>query len=121
MTIDGFGNIDIAIVVSLSALRTLLKGFLVNGSRWWIASHPDDAREDGSITLGFGEPSCCDPLNRAFFRIPILETTVADDTDGVLLLFHPCAILSEDIEAFPEFYPPLKQALLARLQNGGHA
>jgi len=114
------GNIDVAVVVNLDTLHTVLKSLLVHGSRWWIASHPDDARENGSITLGFGEPSCCDSHNRSFFRIPIIETTIAGNPDGVLLLFHPCAIMSDDIDVFPEFYTPLKRALLARLEDGEH-
>lgn len=61
MATDYLGNVEIALVVSIGALRSILRNLKVGGRRWWIASDPKDAVEDEAITVGFGEERGSDP------------------------------------------------------------
>lgn len=53
-----FTEVELGFVVDLRTLKETLKSLSVNGRRWWIASDPQDAVEDGFISIGFGHPDC---------------------------------------------------------------
>lgn len=129
---DDLDLVDIALLVSTKTFRHVLNELRGNGNRWWLASDPADAGENGYILVGFGEPLCTDRLNAAFFRIPVLDGGSAGLADGVYLVIAPALI--EQLEngccqqrgchgrscvgEFEEFYFPIKDAL-ARLQAAG--
>jgi len=48
MSVD-LGELELGFVVSLGVLREVLRGLSLNGRRWWIASDPHDAAEEGSL------------------------------------------------------------------------
>jgi hypothetical protein len=132
MALDVFCNVEVGLVVSIRTLRNVLKTLNLNGRRWWIASDPHDAVETGSVTLGFGDQRCTDPLNTAFFRVPIIDGDSASTTERLLLLFDASAINPEEfgysldrrrfvrdcVADFEEFLSPVKDALLKLIQDG---
>jgi len=123
---------SVGLVISVGKLRSVIRCLGVNGRRYWIASDPADALETGAITVGFGGRECTDPLNRAFFRIPIVGEGAGVTPDSIILLLDPAVITSEDrgyhldkkrfiAECpvdFDEFYSPLKNELLRILHTG---
>jgi hypothetical protein len=118
IALDQFNNFEVGIVASLETLRRVLKGLTVNGKRWWIGCDPRDAVENEAIMVGFGDPRCTDPLNRSYFRMPVLEAASARTTGQLLLLIAPSTIVSDDIAEFEEFYAPVKNVLLERIRVG---
>lgn len=126
------GELDLGIVVSLNTLREVLKRMSIGGKRWWIASDPLDAVEDGYLTIGYGDPACFDRLNTLHFRVPVIgNDSPPDRTDRVVLLVEPTTTTGEEpgyylensrmredpVQDFCEFYQPLERALIARLQS----
>jgi len=122
-------EIELGFVVNLKTLREVLKELSINGRRWWIASDPYDAVARGHISIGYGDPLCDDRLNTVYFRFPTLgDPTIP--TDRLVLLIDPSTCTSEapgfyseggglvqdSLEDFLCFYPPLKRALMTRLQ-----
>lgn len=132
MATDEYGNVTIGLVISVEELRSVLRGLKVNGKRYWLASDPDSASEIGMITVGFGDRSCSDPLNRAFFRIPIVRESAEGSPDRLMLLFDASVIeqedrgyqlaekqfISESPIDFGDFFCPLKSEPVKRLQSG---
>lgn len=118
MGLDQCCNVEIGIVVNLRILRSVLKGLSANGRRWWIACDLRDAMENGAVTVGFGDPRCRDPLNRAFFQVPVVQEPSSGTPDGLLLLLDPSTIVSGDVGEFDEFWAPLKEKLISRLRGG---
>jgi hypothetical protein len=132
MDVD-FTEVELGLVVNLKILRDVLKGLSVGGKRWWIASDPQDAVEDGAIFIGHGDARCKDRLNSLTFRVPVLnDETRRGGTDGIVVLLDPSTSSSKDPGYYIEngrvmqdplgdfycFYYPLKCALIARLQTG---
>ena len=124
-------ELDLGIVVSLNTLREVLKRMSIGGNRWWIASDPFDAVEDGYITIGHGDPNCFDRLNTLYFRVPVVDSDFPQQrTDRIVLLIEPTTAAGEEpgyylensrmredpAEDFYNFYEPLERALIARLQ-----
>ena len=128
MPTDDYGDIEVALVVSIGALRRVLRTLHVQGREWWIASDPADAKEIGSISLGWGNRHCTDAANVGHFRIPILDCVQDNDPGKLLLLFDASCIESEErrfrstlgssVGDFEEFFAPVKAALVARLDSG---
>jgi len=130
--IDELGNVEIAIVVSVGALRSVLRNLRADGRQWWIATHPLDALEDGKITLGFGDRRCKDVLNRAFFRLPVVGESSSAEPNRSLLLFDASVITPEEggyylekgrfvrdsVSNFEDFFAPVKKELVNRLLDG---
>jgi hypothetical protein len=131
MDID-INGVELGLVVNLKTLREALKGLSINGRRWWIASDPNDADARGYISIGYGDPQCEDRLNTVYFRFPILgDVTPKSSTDRLVLLIDPSTcvpespgfyleagrVVQDSLEDFYCFYPPLKRALITRLQN----
>jgi hypothetical protein len=125
-------GLELGFVVNIKTLREALKELSINGRRWWIASDPYDAAARGYVSIGYGDPQCEDRLNTVYFRFPIVgDVTPKGSTDRLLLLIDPSACMPEapgfyledgrlvqdSLEDFLCFYPPLKRALIARLQN----
>jgi hypothetical protein len=124
-------ELELGIVTSLQTLREVLKRLSIGGKRWWIASDPIDAVEDGYITIGHGDPECFDRLNTLYFRVPVVVSDFPPErTDRIVLLIEPTTATGEEpgfylensrmpedpVEDFYEFYAPLERALIARLQ-----
>lgn len=122
---------EIGLVVSLGVLRDVLRGLSLNGRRWWIASDPHDAAEEGFITIAHGTQKCIDPLNTLRFRVPVVGNGECKArTDRLILMIEPSTveaeepgiylnngeILEDPAEDLHNFYAPLEQALIARLQ-----
>jgi hypothetical protein len=131
MDID-FNGVELGLVVNLKTLRETLKGLSIDGKRWWIASDPYDATVRGYVSIGYGDPRCEDLLNTVYFRFPIVgDVTPTISTDKLVLLIDPSActpeapgfyfedgrVVQDSLEDFLGFYPPLKRALITRLQN----
>lgn len=130
MSVD-LTEVELGFVVSLGVLREVIQGLNIRGRRWWIASDPHDAAEEGFVTIAHGTQKCIDPLNTLRFRIPFVGN---DDprsrTDGIVLMIEPSTveaeepgiylnngeILEDPAEDLHNFYAPLEQALIARLQ-----
>jgi len=122
---SGFEDVDVGLVVTIGTLRALLKTLRINGRQWWIASDPRDAWEDGTVVLGYGEKHCTDPLNKMFFRIPVVQGLSNDEPDRLLVLFDASAIscegrgfclangrfVDESPMDFDDFFSPIKNAL----------
>jgi hypothetical protein len=132
MDVD-FTEVPLGLVVNLKTLREVLKGLSIGGKRWWIASDPQDAVEDGAIFIGHGDPHCTDRLNTLIFRVPVLnDEAPRGGTDTLLLFFHPATsfpaepgyylengrVMQDSLEDFMSFYVPIKAALIARWQAG---
>jgi hypothetical protein len=132
MDVD-FTEVELGLVVNLETLREVFKGLSVGGKRWWIASDPQDAVENGAIFIGHGDARCTDRLNTLTFRVPVLnDETPTGGTDRIVVLFDPCTSFSQEpgcyiengrvmqdpLEDFFCFYHPIKRALIARLQAG---
>lgn len=130
MDVD-FSEVEIGIVVNLQTLREVLKGLRISGRRFWIASDPHDAVEDGFITIGHGDPNCVDLLNTLYYRVPVVEEGNWNlQTDRLILMFELSTAAAEiphyslengrvvqhSAEDFLRFYQPVEQALIARLQ-----
>jgi hypothetical protein len=131
MSVD-LSEVELGLVVSLGTLREVLRSLNVNGRRWWIASDPQDAVEDGFISIAHGTRKCFDPLNTLRFRIPVIGN---DDPrtrmDGIVLMIEPSTAEAEEpgfhfnggeiqedpVEDFHNFYAPVERALIARLQT----
>ena len=124
-------GLEVGLVVSLKTLRETLRGLSVNGRRWWIASDPHDAAAKGYISVGYGDPNCEDRLNTVYFRFPIVgDVTPKISADRLVLLIDPSTctpeapgfyledgrVVQDSLEDFICFYPPIKRALIARLQ-----
>jgi|ERR1017187_569223 hypothetical protein len=124
-------ELELGIVASLQTLREALKRLSIGGKRWWIASDPLDAVEDGYLTIGYGDPKCFDRLNTLHFRIPVIgNDSPPERTDRIVLLIEPTTATGEEpafylenrsmpedpVEDFYDFYAPLERALIARLQ-----
>jgi hypothetical protein len=124
-------EIELGFVVNLKTLREVLKELNISGRRWWIACDPYDAAR-GYISIGYGDPQCEDRLNTVYFRFPILgDVTPKSSTDKLVLLIDPSTcepespgfyleagrVVQDSLEDFYCFYPPLKRALITRLQN----
>ena len=124
-------ELELGIVASISTLRTVLKRLSVDGKKWWIASDPVDAVEDGYITIGWGDPKCFDRLNTLHFRVPVIgNDSPANRIDRIVVLIEPTTVIGEEpgfylensrlaedpVQDFYEFYRPLERALIARLQ-----
>lgn len=132
MEID-LDEIDLALAVSLTTLREVLKKLSVDGKRWWIASDPTDALESRFVTIGHGDAGCVDLLNTLYYRVPILnEEKPVAGVDKLVLLLDPSVVLPEQHGFYLEdgrvvkdefadlecFYFPIKQALTAMLCAG---
>jgi hypothetical protein len=132
MDVD-FSEVELGLVINLKTLREVLKGLSIGGKRWWIASDPQDAVDDGAIFIGHGDSRCVDRLNTLTFRIPILNNeTPRGGTDRIVALLDPSTLSSKEpghyiengrvtqdlMEDFFCFYYPIKRALIARLQAG---
>ena len=124
-------ELELGIVVSLRTLREVLKRMNIGGKRWWVASDPFDAVEDGYTTIGYGDPACFDRLNTLYFRIPVIgNDSPPERLDRIVLLIEPTTAAGEEpafylensrmpedsLEDFYEFFAPLERALIARLQ-----
>ena len=124
-------ELELGIVASLQTLREALKRLSIGGKRWWIASDPLDAVEDGYLTIGYGDPKCFDRLNTLYFRVPVVDSdSPPERTDRIVLMIEPTTATGEEpgyylensrmredpVEDFYEFYAPLERALIARLQ-----
>lgn len=127
-----YQNVELGMVVNLKTLREVFKGLSIGGKRWWIASDPQNAVEDGAISIGHGDPSCKDRLNTITFRLPILNNEVPiGGTDRIVVLLDPSTssledpgyyiengrVMQDPLEDFFFFYHPIKRALIARLQT----
>lgn len=125
-------DLELGIVASLQTMREVLKRLSIGGKKWWIASDPLDAVEDGFLTIGHGDPACFDRLNTLYFRIPVIgNESPPERTDRIVLLIEPTTATGEDpgyylenssmhedpVEDFYDFYAPLERALIARLQS----
>jgi hypothetical protein len=125
-------EVQIGIVVNLQILREVLKGLNVNGRRFWIASDPDDALENGSLTIGHGDPNCVDRLNTLYYRIPIVGDGGWDlRADRLIVMFEQSTataeapdyymengrLVQDSADEFFRFYQPVERALIARLQT----
>lgn len=130
MDVD-FGDVELGVVVNLATLRAVLKTLSIDGRRWWIASDPQDAVENGYISVGHGDVNCVDRLNTLHFRIPIVpHEPLRRGTDRLLFLFDASSIYPEEpgyylenallkqdtIEDLTSFYVPVRRALIARLR-----
>ena len=132
MDVD-FTEVELGLVVNLKTLREVLKGLSSGGKRWWIASDPQDAVEDGAIFIGHGDSRCTDRLNTLTFRVPVLnDETPRGGTDRIVVLLDSSTlslkepgyyiengrVMQDLLEDFFCFYYPIKCALIARLQAG---
>jgi hypothetical protein len=128
-----FREVDLGFVVNLQTLREVLKGLNIDGRRWWLANDPQDAAEDGFITVGRGYPRCLDRLNTLHFLVPVIGNEGSNVRTGRLALIidpsvitqeEPCLyfedgrLLEDPVSDFVSFYVPIKRALMARLQAG---
>jgi hypothetical protein len=124
-------GLEVGVVVNLKTLREILRGLSINGRRWWIASDPHDAATRGYVSIGYGDPQCQDRLNTVYFRFPIVgDITPKISADSHVLLIDPSTctpeapgfyledgrVVHDSLEDFHCFYPPLKRALITRLQ-----
>jgi hypothetical protein len=124
-------EVELGVAVSLAVLREVLRGLNIKGRRWWIASDPHDAAQEGFITVAHGTERCFDRLNTLYFRIPVVGNgDWKARTDKMILLFEPSTataeepgfyfndgqILEDPAEDFSEFYEPVERALIAKLQ-----
>jgi hypothetical protein len=131
-----FEEVELGLVVRIKILREVLKTLSIDGRRWWIASDPQDAMTTGSITIGHGDPQCKDRLNTLYFRFPVLgEMPPRTSTDKLVLLVESSVCTPEEpglylengrvmqdfLEDFTSFYPPIKDALIARLIAEGRS
>jgi hypothetical protein len=131
MDVD-INEVELGLIVNLKTLREVLKGVSIGGKRWWVASDPHDAPARGYVSIGYGDPQCEDRLNTVYFRFPILgDVTPKSSTDRLVLLIDPSTcvpespgfylqdgrVMQDSLEDFLCFYPPLKSALIARLQS----
>jgi len=130
MDVD-INEVELGLVVNLKTLREALKGLSINGRCWWIASDPHDAATRGHVSIGYGDPLCNDRLNTVYFRFPIVgDVTRRISTERLLLLIDSSTcmpeapgfyveagrVVQDSLEDFLCFYPPLKRALIERLQ-----
>src|SRR5260370_22388817 len=96
MDID-FDEVELGLVVNLKTLREVLNGLSIGGKRWWIASDPHDAVEDGAIFIGHGDARCTDRLNTLTFRVPVLNHEAPrGGTDRIVVLLDPSTLSSKD-------------------------
>jgi hypothetical protein len=124
-------ELEVGLVVNLKILRETLRGLSINGRRWWIACDPHDAAARGFVSVGYGDPQCEDRLNTVYFRFPIIgEVTSKILADRLVLLIDSSTctaeapgfyveagrVVQDSLEDFLCFYPPLKRALIKRLQ-----
>jgi hypothetical protein len=124
-------GVELGLVVNIETLREVLKELNIDGRRWWMASDPQDAVEEGSIVVGHGDPQCTDRLNTLTFRVPVLNDVIPEGgTNKIVVLLDPAVVSPKDVgyyvengrivqdslEDFTSFYIPIKRALLARLQ-----
>jgi len=124
-------ELELGFVVSLGALREVFQGLNINGRRWWFSSDPHDALETGYVILGHGCEGCVDRLNTLHFRVPVIGSGGSKDcTDRTILMIDPSIATAEEpgyyllddritedpAEDFFNFYEPIEQALIARLQ-----
>jgi len=132
--ISEFDNdgVDIGFAVSLGTLREVLKGLSVGGKRWWIACEASDALRIHALTIGHGDPGCCDRLNTLYFSVPVLnEEKPLAGTDGLILLLDSSVLSAVDPGLYMEdgrilqdgftdiecFFQPIRKALIAKLQE----
>jgi hypothetical protein len=126
-----FSELELGFVVSLGSLREALKELNIDGRRWWVASDPHDAAEQGYVTLAHGCEGCVDRLNTLHFRVPVVGNGDSDGSlDRLILMIdrstadaeEPGYYLLDDRETedpaedFFNFYEPIERALIARLQ-----
>ena len=125
-------EVELGFVVNLKTLREVLKRLSIDGKRWWLAADPQDAAAIGYMTVGYGDPQCEDRLNTVYFRFPIVDDVPPKaPTDKLVLLIDPSTckpeapgfyleedgrVVQDSMEDFMGFYPPLKRALIGRLQ-----
>jgi hypothetical protein len=132
MDVD-FNEVELGLVVNLQTLREVLKKLSISGKRWWIASDPQDAVENGAIFIGHGDAHCTNRLNTLTFRVPVLnDETPTGGTNRIVVLLEPSTsssqepgyylengrVMQDSLEDFFCFYHPIKRALIARLQAG---
>jgi len=125
-------ELDIGFVVSLEALREVLKSMSVNGRKWWIASDPGDAIDTHTVTIGHGDPGCHDRLNTLYFRVPVLNrkmpmagsdklTLMLDSSVASAeqpgLYFEDGKVLEDSLADLESFFDPIERALLSKLQS----
>lgn len=125
----GLEDVEVGLLTSLDTFRKVLKELNLHNQRWWLACDPLDSSDTGTIVVGYGTQGCKDPLNRGYFRIPVLSESFNEGPERLLLLFHPSVITCEETGYFlengryvldcpvdfEEFFDPVKEALLARL------
>jgi hypothetical protein len=130
-TTADFDEVELGMAVNLKTLRDVLETLSVNGRRWWIASDLNDAASRGYASIGYGDPKCENRLNAVHFRFPVIgNTTQKAETERLVLLIDPSTCTAESpgfywedgrvvqdcLEDFSCFYPPLRRALMTRLQ-----
>ena len=127
-------DVELGFVVNLKIFREVLKGLRANGRRWWVATDPCDAVENGFIRVGYGDPHCRDLLSTIYFRLPVLNDSIPlGGTDRIILVFDggTCGadqqgvyrgakggVEQDDLQDFVSFFTPLKMALIERMQTG---
>jgi hypothetical protein len=126
--------VELGFILNLKTLREVLNKLSVNGRRWWIATDPCDAVEDGFIRVGYGDPQCNDLLNSIYFRLPVLtESLPAGGTDQIVLVFEGSNCIADlpglyrgtnsqieqdALQDFVSFFTPVKKALIERMKTG---
>ncbi len=126
-------NIELGFIVNLETLRQALKTLHIHGRRWWLASDPVDAIDDGYVVIGHGDEGCIDRLNTVSFRVPVLTRQTPYGGNGrILVLFDASSIAADQpgfyladglieqdfLEDFQCFFGPVKDALIQRMQTG---
>jgi hypothetical protein len=127
---DNLNELELAHVVNLQTLRNVFRQLSVDGKRWWIASDPHEAIEDGYITVGHSDPTCVDRLNDVSYFLPVLTKKVPRaGTDRIVVLIDSSYVVPdqpgfyaeeegivEDIfNDFQCFFNPLKMELIQKM------
>jgi hypothetical protein len=123
-------GVDKAYVISVKALREILKEISTDEGHWWIAED-----KSYSIVIGFAlGKMVADELNNILFEFPkVASISLFPDGDGEIVCVYPISreavqrglywennrLLNDEVKDWEAFWPPLKTAIAKRYSEGG--
>ena len=121
--------VDKIYVISVKALREVLKEISTDEGRWWIA---EDRPHNVVVGFTLGK-MLADELNNILFKFPKIANVWLFGEDGEIVCMYPISretiqrglywdkdrLVCDEVRDWEAFWPPIKAAMAKRYSGGG--